>query len=286
MATRIGQRALFARGLRLQAVTLEQVWAEVEAYASDDWRSAQQLGDFLTGWLAEHDPSAGGRRLDGQQGRYYAFGHGGLIRRPAGGDWTGQQAPEYRTASVLLGDRTAVLNHPDDAVDALLLHHVQAHGPSSRHDLAWWSGLGLTTVDAALARLDLPADTGPGGRPYHDVPDAAPPAAPAGVHLLPEFDALICGYHPAGRERFVDPADYAVLWSRDNGLLLAPVLLDGRLRGHWRLVGTGARRRLQVTLFAGARPVVPDELATSAHAVEAALDVSIADVEVLLPTTQ
>ena len=274
VATRLGQRALWARSLRLARTTLDQVWAGIEAYAADEWRTPGELAEHLLGWLAANDPEAR-PAFSGTQGRYVAFGHGGLIRRPLGGDWAGQGAPGYRTASVLLGDRTALLADLDAATDALLRQHVAAHGPSSRHDLAWWSGIGLTRVDASLARLGLPAETGPDGRSYHDLPDAPAPRELRGVRLLPEFDALFCAFEPAGRERFVDAAHYAVLWKQANGQLLAPVLVDHRLRGHWRLTGSARRRRLAVSLYPGGRRVARAEFADAVSAVQLALAVTI-----------
>ena len=117
--------------------------------------------------------------------------------------------------------------------------HVASYGPASRHDVAWWSGLGLRQVDALLERLDLTWRDGPDGRAYADLP--GPPAAREvpGVRLLPEFDALLCGYDPKARDRFVSDADNDVLWHRANGLMLAPVLVDGRIGGYWRLEGIG-----------------------------------------------
>ena len=120
--------------------------------------------------------------------RYLGFGHGGLVRRPLKGGWDGQGAPGYRTAAALLGDRQAVLRDPH-ALDDLFRVHLSAHGPASRHDLAWWSGQRLGDVDAALQRLALPSTTGPDGREYVDLPDAPPPRSLPGVRLLPEFDA-------------------------------------------------------------------------------------------------
>lgn len=111
-------------------------------------------------------------------------------------------------------------------------HQLAAAGPLSRHDLAWWSGLGLTTSTRPTAAW-MPPTRAPTGV-YHDLPDA-PPATLAGAS--PEFDALFCAFDPAGRARFVDPEHYDVLWKQENGLLLAPVLLDDRLRGR------GAHRR-------------------------------------------
>ncbi|MBK8448104.1 MAG: AlkZ family DNA glycosylase [Micropruina sp.] len=280
VATRLGQRALWSRTLKPSETTLEQIWASIEDFARNGWRTPAELAEHLLGWLAAHDPAAA-PAFAGTSGRYFAFGHGGLLRRPVQGDWSGQGAPEYRTAAAVLGDdnrRTAALAAPDEALDALFRHQLAAAGPLSRHDLAWWSGLGLTRVDAALARLDLSAEPGPDGRLYHDLPDAPPPARLAGVHLLPEFDALFCAFDPAGRRRFVDPAHYQVLWKQQNGMLLAPVLLDERLRGHWRMQGSGRTRSVEVTLFAGTRDLEDHELVAPLVALELALGVSVAEV--------
>lgn len=280
-ATRLGQRALWARTLKLSASTLEQVWAGIEAFAADEWRSAPELADHLLDWLATHDPDAG-PSFTGTSGRYFAFGHGGLLRRPVNGDWAGQGAPEYRTASTVLDDderRAPLLAVPDDAVTALVRHQLAAAGPLSRNDLAWWSGLGLTRIDSALAELDAPSEPGPDGRSYHDLPGGPAPASVPGLRLLPEFDALFCAFDPDARERFVDPAHYAVLWKQQNGQLLAPVLLDDRLRGHWRLAGTPRRRSLTVTLYPGVRSPRAGELSDAVAALGAALGIAIAEVQ-------
>lgn len=282
VATRLGQRALWSRTLKPRSTTLEQIWASIEDYARTNWRTPAELAEHLLGWLAEHDPAAA-PAFAGTSGRYFAFGHGGLLRRPVTGDWSGQGAPEYRTAAAVLGDdtrRADALAAPDDALDALIRHQIAAAGPLSRHDLAWWSGLGLTRVDAALSRLELTAEPGPDGRLYHDLPDAPPAARLAGVHLLPEFDALFCAFDPAGRQRFVDPEHYQVLWKQENGMLLAPVLLDDRLRGHWRMQGSGRTRAVEVTLFAGTRDLEDHELVAPLVALELALGVTVANVRV------
>lgn len=274
-ATRVGQRSLWQRSLKPERVSLEQIWAGIEAFAADQWRTPTELAEHLRGWLAQHDPGAR-PSFSGTSERYFAFGHGGLIRRPIKGDWAGQGAPEYRTAAAVVGDRSAVLADSDAALDALFVHQIGAAGPLSRNDLAWWAGVGLTRVDQSLARLGLPGEPGPDGRIYHDLPDGAGPASVPGVRLLPEFDALFCAFDPASRVRFVDAEHYDILWKQDNGLLLAPVLLDDRLRGHWRLSGTGRRRVLEITWFPGARRIADDQLPVSA--VEAALDVAVSAV--------
>jgi hypothetical protein len=284
VATRLGQRALWSRTLKLHATTLEEVWSGLEEFARDEWRTPDELSRHLADWLATHDPRAQ-HSLDNQAGRYFAFGHGGLLRKPLNGAWQGQGAPGYRAAAALLGDRAAVLDAPEDSTDALVRRHLTCFGPSSRHDIAWWSGLGLRHVDASLARLAdgttaLTEAEGPDGRSYLDLTDAPAPRLPPGPRLLPEFDALLCGYDPTARERFVAPEHYARLWSRANGMLLAPLLVDGRLTGYWRLPGNRGRRPCEVTYFAGTHRPTKAELEAPLAAIEAAYGVTVTGLSV------
>jgi len=187
------------------------VWEGVEEYARDDWRTPDELLAHLRSWLDRHDPNARAA-IDNSAGRYLGFGHGGLLRMPLTGGWQSQGAAGYRAASILLGDRSAVFADPDGAVDATARRHLSAYGPASRHDIAWWSGLGLRVVDSALGRLagELTEREGPDGRIYHDLLEAPAPADPPSLRLLPEFDALLCGYDPQGsrpvRQRGALPA--------------------------------------------------------------------------------
>ena len=108
-------------------------------------------------------------------GGYLSFGHGGLVRRPLRGGWDGLGAPGYHTASGPAPRRPRRCAGRPHALDRLLVEHVRAHGPSSRFDLSWWAGIGLTVVDEVLDRLNLEGMTGPDGRTYLDPPD--PPSA-------------------------------------------------------------------------------------------------------------
>ncbi|ROR89211.1 winged helix DNA-binding domain-containing protein [Nocardioides aurantiacus] len=256
VATRTGQRPLWARTLRLEATSLEQVWAALEDHAREEWRTPAELGEHLRAWIARHDPGAT-PRLEDTLGRYLAFGHGGLVRRPLTGGWEGQGKPVYRTATALLGPRDDALGDPGTTLAELVRRHLARHGPASRQDLAWWAGVGLRGVDACLARLGEAGATeqaqGPDGRTYHDLTDAPGPVELPGVRLLPEFDALMCGYEPSARVRFATPEHLARLWHQANGLVDAPLLLDGRLTGAWRLAGSGRARRCEVRWFAGTR---------------------------------
>ncbi|GGD00771.1 hypothetical protein GCM10011512_29520 [Tersicoccus solisilvae] len=283
--TRVGQRRLWERtllrpdGTRLPDGALEELWEATEVFAADTWRTPEGLQDHLAGWLAEHGGDPG--RVADQAGRYLAFGHGGLVRRPLRGGWDRQGAPGYRSAAAVTG---LPLPAVDDALDEAVLLHLRAHGPATREDLAWWAGLPLTVVDDAVGRLQerlgdaLTTRPGPGHRRYLDVPDVPAAAARPGVRLLPEFDALFCGYAPRGRDRFVTAEHHTLLWSAANGQVRPPLLVDGRITGWWRLIGTGARRALVVASFAGTRRLRAGELAEAIARVEAALTVTVTEV--------
>jgi hypothetical protein len=264
-ATRVGQRTLWQRLLKLEHGTLEDLWASTEECASE-WRTPAELQQHLHDWLLEHE---GRDLLDGQPiGRYLAFGHGGLVRRPATGSWSGQGAPVYRTLPPAV---------PAGPVDAVALH-VRCHGPVSRHDIAWWSGLGLRVVDSALEELGLVGAPGPDGRSYVDLPDAPAARDLPGVRFVAEFDALMCGYDPSARDRFAQPGHLRRLWNLNNGRVLAPLLVDGRIAGYWRAPGSAKRRPLEVVWFAGTRKPRRAELEAPVAALEAALDITIASV--------
>jgi hypothetical protein len=265
-ATRVGQRTLWQRLLKLERSTLEDLWAATEAYAAD-WRTTDELQAHLGRWLVEHE---GKDEVTAHMaGRYLAFGHGGLVRRPIKGDWAGQGAPEYRTLPPVVAA---------DLVDAVRLH-LRCHGPASRHDVAWWSGLGLRVVDGLLEDIgDLVSEEGPDGRTYVDLPGAPPPRRPDDVRLLPEFDALMCGYDPAGRVRFAEQHHLDRLWIGANGMVLPPLLVDGRITGYWRATGSARRRPLEVVWFAGTRTPRKAELEAPVAALEAGLGITVTDV--------
>jgi hypothetical protein len=275
VATRAGQRQIWLRTLKVDERAVDQLWQSLEEHARHEWRTPAELFDHLVTWVQAH---GGVDALEKGLGRYLGFGHGGLVRRPLKGGWDRQGAPGYRAAAALLpGDRAAALADPH-ALDELVRVHVRAHGPSSRQDLAWWAGIGLTRVDEVLARLELPTMTGPDGEEYVDLPDAPAPREVPGVRLLPEFDALMCAYAPAARQRFMSPAIGRRLWNLNNGMVMPPVLVDGRITGYWRAPGSARKRPMEVVWFAGTRRPRTSELEEPVAALEQALAITVTDV--------
>lgn len=265
-ATRIGQHPRWARMLGLSEDQLAMLWTSVEAFARE-WRTPDELRAHVDDWLVRHAPGSLDAAAAGP-GRYLGFAHGALVRRPASGEkWEGQGKPVYATF-----ERTG----PATVADVVRLH-LAAHGPSSRQDVAWWSGMPVAAVEDGLAGLDVLEDEGPDGRVYVDLVDAPPPRELPGVRLLPEFDALLCGYDSKARDRFVTPGHHRRLWNESNGMLLPPLLVDGRITGFWRAAGTARRRPLEVTWFARTRRPRRAELDEPVAALEAALDITVTE---------
>lgn len=277
-ATATGLRILFRRDLGLDDRQVDFLFADLDRRAADAWHPAEDLVDHLRRAVIDLDPAGEPRAWD-EVSPALARIHGGLIRRPASGGWDRQTKARYRTADAVV-DRGPV---PADPLAELVRLHLTGHGPSSRQDLAWWAGVGVTVIDPVLERLGagLVAAEGPDGRIYHDVATGMPDGATLdGVRLLPEFDAVLCAYEPSARRRFVDDDVNAALWNRANGLVLPPVLVDGRIGGHWRAAGSSRRRPLTVTLLGRCRRPRKAELADAVAALEAALDLAITEVTV------
>jgi hypothetical protein len=203
-----------------------------------------------------------------------------MIRRPVGGGWEGQGEVVYRSARYALGEEPV---EPQRALEDLVRQHIDASGPVSRRDLAWWSGEGLRNVGAAVETLgdELVGRLGPDGLEYLDLADAPTRSgSDPGVRLLPEYDALLLGYDPKARDRFAEADAVSYTWNRRNGVHSPTVLVDGRIRGKWQLERKGGSAAIAVAMFPGERLLDPGDLTTPAAALGAALGLTITDVTV------
>jgi hypothetical protein len=154
----------------------------------------------------------------------------GLVQVPPRGLWgrTGQ------TTSTTVEHWLGRPLDPNPAPDAMVLRYLAAFGPASVRDAQAWSG--LTRLAEVFQRLRpqlrtfLDADS---GRELFDLPDAPrpDPDTPAPMRFLPEYDNAVLGYQD--RSRIITPGHQLALGS-GNGYQAA-FLLDGRVRGHWKL---------------------------------------------------
>ncbi len=280
---------LWRRSLKLERVSVEDCRSAMEDFGVGEWRSPDELRAHLASWLADHESeeSAAAAGTSGV-GRAMAHGHSALIRRPLRGGWDRQSPPGYRRATDVLGtDPSPWLTDPHGALVELVRIHLAAYGPANRRDIAWWSGEGVRHVDAALATLrdQLVERPGPDGVLYYDVAEGHSDGhADPGIRLLPEYDAVVVGYHPDTRDRFLDAGHLRLLWLAANGSFSSAVLSGSRLTASWRFVGAGSSRRIEVQMFPGTRRLAESDLADQVAALETALEMQVRDLSVTTAT--
>jgi hypothetical protein len=113
-----------------------------------------------------------------------------------------------------------------------VLRYLAAFGPASVADAQNWSGLTRLAEVADRLRPSLVSFRASDGRELLDLPDAPRPAedGPAPVRFLPQFDNVLLGH--ADRSRVL-PREARALY--DEEFHWSPVLVDGLLRGVWRV---------------------------------------------------
>jgi len=144
----------------------------------------------------------------------------------------------------------------------LIRRYLTAFGPSTRADIADWSGLRIADFAAALDALEpLRRFRDENGRELLDLPRAPLPAVatPAPVRFLPKWDNLLLAH--ADRTRVL-PEELRRAVIAKNGDVTQTFLVDGFVAGAWSADGKG---RVTLTPFAplprAARRAVDEEAA-------------------------
>jgi len=179
-----------------------------------------------------------------------------LVQIPPRGIW-GQTLPAtLTTAESWLGRPLAA---SADAAD-MVMRYFRAFGPASAGDVAAWSGLAGSkdVVEALRPRLRTFRDER--GRELFDVPDGLLPRASVAVpvRFLPEYDNVLVAYND--RSRIIPPEHLKRVTTQ---LGRAAILVDGFVRGSWKVVRKRGVRQLELELFDAtakhARPTIERE---------------------------
>jgi hypothetical protein len=132
---------------------------------------------------------------------------------------------------------------PQASLDELVLRYLAAFGPATAKDVQTWSW--LTGIREVLERLRprLRTFRGEDGRELFDVPDGAlpDPDTPAPARFLPEYDNI--GLSHADRTRVIDRTYAEGQWLRGS------ILVDGFIRGTWKIESARGESALLVRLF-------------------------------------
>lgn len=167
-----------------------------------------------------------------------------LVQVPPRGVW-GRSGPiAHTTAEAWLGQPLV----PDPSPDDVVLRYLGAFGPASVKDIQTWSG--LTRLRDVIERLRprLAAFRDERGRELFDLPDSPRPEpdTPAPARFLYDFDNLLLSH--ADRSRIIRD-EYRKRLVSKNGVLPGTVLVDGFVRGIWKIEQHGVAATLTIQPF-------------------------------------
>ena len=282
---RAGRAGMLRNYLKLDVLTPDDVGAEIEAYTANQWRARADIVAHIRTWLAERESRDSAAALSDALPENLVWGHSGLVRRPRDERWEKRTDIYHQRARSLLPDIAEY--DPAVALTELVRVHLGAYGPATREDLAYFFGTGLGRVDAAVRDLadEVVRLSGPDHDDYLDL--AEPPVggqADPGLHLLPEYDGLLVGYHGRHRTRFLTEHQLPKVWAKVNGLFAPIVLSDGVIVASWRTLTRGSRTDIEVRMLDPHPPLPTDMFTEAVAATERVLDLKVTDVRVLPPS--
>lgn len=184
-----------------------------EAFERAGQSAAGQRGIHLLGILCQRGWLVQGP-LDGNQQRVVAF-------------------DEWIRESRTLGR--------DEGIAELLLRYFRSHGPASERDFAWWSGIPLSEVHAALAEVKSQlVELEYQGARYWLSPETAAlldGVVPGGrtVLALPGFDEFLLGY--ADRSLVLPTEHSDKIVPGGNGVFRKTIVAAGEVVGTWAAPG-------------------------------------------------
>jgi hypothetical protein len=161
---------------------------------------------------------------------YAVRAHLPLVQVPPAGTWRHGGEIRYTLAEPWLGEAPAESPSPRE----LVLGYLAAFGPATVKDAQTWAGMTRLRPTFEELRPSLRVFRDEAGRELFDVPDGPlpGPATDAPPRFLPDFDNLILSHED--RSRFV-PDEHRKKVFRPAGVVRATFLVDGTVRGTWKL---------------------------------------------------
>ncbi|WP_338868091.1 winged helix DNA-binding domain-containing protein [Myxococcus stipitatus] len=168
-----------------------------------------------------------------------------LVTVPPFGTWGVGGEVEFTPSESWLGP----CERPSLSREDLVLRYLGAFGPASVKDLQQWSGMIQLGEVFEQLRPQLRTFRDEQGVELFDVPDAPRPDGdtPAPVRFLPEFDNLLLSH--SDRTRIISEPHRKRVFTV-NGIVRATVLVDGFVRGMWKLERAKGSVTLRIEPFA------------------------------------
>ncbi|KAA2261299.1 winged helix DNA-binding domain-containing protein [Solihabitans fulvus] len=223
-------------GRQTTGLDLAAVAAEGRTLVEEQPRTFGELGELLGPRWPDRDPSALAQAVRTRVP---------LVQVPPRGIWGEGGQATHTSAESWLGRPL----DQEPGVESMVLRYLAAFGPATVRDVQVWSG--LTRLRAVVDRLrpQLRVFRDEHGAELFDLPDAPrpDPETPAPVRFLSEFDNMLLSY--ADRTRILAEEHRPKLFTV-NGIIRAAILVDGFVRGRWKILREGASATLVVEPFA------------------------------------
>ncbi|WP_420130563.1 winged helix DNA-binding domain-containing protein [Longimicrobium sp.] len=222
-----------ARGLA--GVDLDALAKAGRALAKEQPRTFHELGQLLGKRWPGADPSALGNMVRNLVP---------LVQVPPRGIWGEGGPAAHTTAEAWLGQPLS----PEPSVDTMVLRYLAAFGPATARDVQHWCGLKRLGQVLDRLRPRLRTFRSEAGAELFDLPDAPRPDAdvPAPVRLLPEFDNVLLSH--ADRARVISEERRKRVFTV-NGIIRPTVLVDGMVRGMWKMDRSRGAATLLISPF-------------------------------------
>ncbi|RAV15636.1 winged helix DNA-binding domain-containing protein [Paenibacillus contaminans] len=234
-------------GRKLAGADIDAVADAGRALVEERPRTFHELGKLLH----EAWPESGADALSAAVRTYVP-----LVQVPPRGLWGESGAAAHTSAEAWLGRPLT----SDASAEELVCRYLAAFGPATVKDIQVWSGLTKLreTVDRLRPRLLTFRDER--GNELFDLPDAPrpDPNTPAPPRFLGEFDNMLLSYDDRSR---IIADEYRPLVFTENGIIRAAILVDGFVRGIWKIERSKSEAVLVIESFAPLTALQTAELA-------------------------
>ncbi|MWV42098.1 winged helix DNA-binding domain-containing protein [Paenibacillus sp. HJL G12] len=220
---------------RLTGLDLEEIAEAGRALVESAPFTLSELGKRLHERWDTHDPEALSMVIRNRVP---------LVQVPPRGLWGRGGQATYTTAEAWLGETRLQIAKPKDIV----LRYLGAFGPATVKDIQVWSGLTKLREVVEELRSQLETFMNEAGDELFDLPEAPRPSAdtPCPPRFLGEFDNILLSH--ADRSRIMSESDRKRVFTV-NGIIRSVILVDGFVRGIWRIDKTKEKATLTIEPF-------------------------------------